>query len=111
MLFPTYIHNRMAGGDYLLGNVGSHGLGADENVILFFEQTLRAPRDGGSSPDVTGRPVRLPRTSDPDGATRTWAAFHARLQPASLPALQAESPHMLAGRRFCRVATGSQPDE
>jgi nitrate/nitrite-specific signal transduction histidine kinase len=70
--------------------------------IQLFDQTLRALRDGGSTLDARGQAVLLPPAPDAalraqlNEVSRTWATFHAHLQPIDPAALQIESPAILA---------------
>jgi len=71
-------------------------------AIELFDQTLYALRDGGATLDSNDRLVTLPPAPDPalhaqlGDAVTTWEAFRAHLQTLDAPALQTESPRLLA---------------
>lgn len=73
-----------------------------ESAINRFDQTLHALRDGGIALDAGDRSVTLPPATDRavraqlDEVAKSWGTFRNHLQPVDSPALQAETPRILA---------------
>ncbi len=71
-------------------------------AIELFDQTLYALRDGDATLDSTDRLVTLPPAPDPTlrtqlgDAVTAWETFRAHLLAVNAPALQTESPQILA---------------
>jgi len=72
------------------------------HTINLFDQTLHALQDGGATLDSTDRLVPLPPAPDPalraqlGDAVTAWETFRAHLLAVNAPALQTESPQILA---------------